>query len=1115
VPLLSWFCFFAWQLALAPPWPGEALRAPKLLRECTWYNQVAVCIVLAVEFVQFNALSFNPALGAWLDLPSITEYYSYSFFVFGSSEYRFEQQLWAYCALALGWVVFAIFTLALIAHHRAAEARTASNTAVQSLASLTSFSSTSSLQPLSGGVSVPSAPPVATAAAAELSGSEYTMASPVILVVMTIGRLGVSALRAYGRVLAGLRSNGWHLVYCARALRPACISCLALVPIAPILLLGALGAAASSMVVGLLVASLVALGLAVCGAFAAIALLHFPILMNMLSVLNCQYDEGGQSGHLVRMPSQGCWEGKHWLFAGASVVMLAVLYPVMIIFERKRQSAAEVSYHVRFTACILIGKLALSACSAVLVSTIPAAAYLLVCSAMLIAFLHVNNQREQDEQPACCNVRSVRLLRSCLLTCALWSAVVTLASTVIVAADWWMAAALCALWLLTATYFGLIIAWPDWEPHYQAEVATLAVKLAPRSLPHHHPPPPPSKADSATGGRSPLVKLPIRQQPPPPCGLTGPGTSVAGGTPERLPRALGTPPPAGGIAIVPELLLPRAPSSLDQLEASYGAETDAAVRQVWMAANPAARPRVALYEFDDGFDAASLGAASSAARRADATARGDAVAADAEAEVELADSLLPIVLGATPAAGSLPASRLGVAHGGGYAGHAGSADELHPGDVIISINGEGGLSPRHVLQRLETEPGPLCIGVRRAAWRSAGTKLSRAVSSLPRAPVRIVTQWMMLYPQDASLQRAGCERLCREVVEASERSTLRSLIADVRAAGLLPVVLNAMEVHVRSAPVLHRAARLLTCLANTEGSLRANLVAAGVLPALCAGLRMHEGGAGAGGSNACGVGGAVEVEPSVRCVTALCDLAAELTSARGAVAGSRRALCEALAATSTHRAVLRALRLHVKVEGLVRAACKMLLAYQEEFEGAGGMPPALVHALRSLETLSALELAQRTYAHTTEVQLAAEWARRVGHAARERWLAKGGGTRSSQAEGRRTPHKARRPAADVRPSADIPKPMGELATPGEAAPDELEARAGRAECADTMPTRLMPVTPPAKMAAQEVLREAPRAAAALSPASPRRALQALQPTAGGAPSSRSAPKQSSKNFKAE
>jgi hypothetical protein len=76
---------------------------------------------------------------------------------------------------------------------------------------------------------------------------------------------------------------------------------------------------------------------------------------------------------------------------------------------------------VRFTACLLIGKIALSAASALLLSVLPASVYLLMVMALLIFFLHVNNQREQDDQPACCNVRTVRLLRSCGLTCALWS----------------------------------------------------------------------------------------------------------------------------------------------------------------------------------------------------------------------------------------------------------------------------------------------------------------------------------------------------------------------------------------------------------------------------------------------------------------------------------------------------------------------------------------------------------------------------------------------------------------------------------------------------------------------------------------------------------------------
>ena len=41
---------------------------------------------------------------------------------------------------------------------------------------------------------------------------------------------------------------------------------------------------------------------------------------------------------------------------------------------RAPRSAAEISYHVRFTSCMVIGKLALSAMSALLLSTLPPAA---------------------------------------------------------------------------------------------------------------------------------------------------------------------------------------------------------------------------------------------------------------------------------------------------------------------------------------------------------------------------------------------------------------------------------------------------------------------------------------------------------------------------------------------------------------------------------------------------------------------------------------------------------------------------------------------------------------------------------------------------------------------
>ena len=45
------------------------------------------------------------------------------------------------------------------------------------------------------------------------------------------------------------------------------------------------------------------------------------------------------------------------------------------------------------------------------------------------------------------------------------------------------------------------------------------------------------------------------------------------------------------------------------------------------------------------------------------------------------------------------------------------------------------------------------------------------------------------YPQDEELQRAGCERLLRAALDASERSVLTGLIGEVRAA-LPPIVIN-------------------------------------------------------------------------------------------------------------------------------------------------------------------------------------------------------------------------------------------------------------------------------------------------------------------------------------
>ena len=57
-------------------------------------------------------------------------------------------------------------------------------------------------------------------------------------------------------------------------------------------------------------------------------------------------------------------------------------------------------------------------------------------------------------------------------------------------------------------------------------------------------------------------------------------------------------------------------------------------------------------------------------------------------------------------------------------------------------------------------------------------------------------------------------------------------------------------------------------------------------------------------------------------VAALCDLCAEIASVRNAPAGTRRAMCEALAATGALKTQLRATRAHVAHEGVVTACCQ-------------------------------------------------------------------------------------------------------------------------------------------------------------------------------------------------
>jgi uncharacterized membrane protein YgcG len=301
---------------------------------------------------------------------------------------------------------------------------------------------------------------------------------------------------------------------------------------------------------------------------------------------------------MERMPEQPCWEGRHWLFAIASVVTIGLLYPVMIYFERKRQSAAEVSYHVHFTSCMVIGKLALSGMSALLVSSVPPSAYLLCCGAMLVGFLHVNNQREHDDQPACCNVTTVRLLRSMNLTCALWSVTVALASTVLDRMpSWSLLLVLGVLWTSTMLLFLFLIIWPEREPAYRPE--PVAVKpMAHRSFAigwstgtrrhdgppgspraennasqHHHQAPTPAPPALLEEEGSPLCLLPPSRKLPPPSTSVRAGGGGGGGG--------GGDGGGGGGAPTPQQ----------------------SRRTVYLPALVASRPRVTFYEFDDGFDA--------------------------------------------------------------------------------------------------------------------------------------------------------------------------------------------------------------------------------------------------------------------------------------------------------------------------------------------------------------------------------------------------------------------------------------------------------------------------------------------------------------------------------
>jgi hypothetical protein len=101
VPLLSYFGYWFWRLASAPPRPGEALRPAKQLRECSWAALATVSAVLCIEFVQLNAVPFNAMLGAWRGLPDLNVAFTLTFLEFAGSETSFETELWVYVEIAV------------------------------------------------------------------------------------------------------------------------------------------------------------------------------------------------------------------------------------------------------------------------------------------------------------------------------------------------------------------------------------------------------------------------------------------------------------------------------------------------------------------------------------------------------------------------------------------------------------------------------------------------------------------------------------------------------------------------------------------------------------------------------------------------------------------------------------------------------------------------------------------------------------------------------------------------------------------------------------------------------------------------------------------------------
>ena len=927
VPLVSWYCFWACHAATAMPSAGEALRPAKDLAQCHPVNKLAVVFVLLGEYFQFNSLPFNPDLGFWTDMPSFSALFEASFLIFQDEPRNhslnasapsgvdaadagagagadgdgalsvwyapgFEDIFWYCTALGVGWTLFAALFMCRLTALRRRQAWSA----------------------------------------------DYTMGHPAYLAVLLILTDARGCGRWWWRRLAHCHSCLRHASWKARRVRPALLAPLALLPLALCTVAAAVALVCLTLLLLLGVVACVGVGLCLVLAFQAITLLHFPIMMQVLSVLHCDYSAGGDTATMHRLPSQLCWQGEHIRFVFVGIVVLAVIYPMMILFERRRQSAAEISYHVRFTSFILIGKLLLSAVSTLFVIDSPYA-YLLVCFLLLLFFLHVNNEREQDSQPACCNVRSVRLARSLVLCTALWSCGVTVVTPVLPLLQPALAAVLVLLHLLSLGYFGVLLYFPQHEPRYlnqapqltagqtaAAAAAAAAHDAASACLPAGRRWGTPRRDPAAYTAVSPVElhcaaavqsspshghiaadarRNEAHHQPPspPPPPPPPPHASPPGG-----PRWELTPLPLSQLELLPR-------DAEGDAEEGARACGEQGLRAVRVAREPGARPAVDWFMYDDGFDA------------------------ETRALKQEGDRLLPVVMAVQ----------------GGDAG-------LTACDVVIEVDGERGLSAEDTKRRLEQCAGPpLQLLVRRAALRSKGCKLGPPAAQLEGMAVRTLVQCLMLYPQDAALQYAGCAVLRGRLEMAAATPDARRQLTQQASALLLPVAINALEVHRSHADVQAEVANMLAALAEHDGEARANMVAAGVLPAVRATLTSRR------------------LATDVEVVAAMCGLCQVLVSRR-ALAGSRRALCEALAATGAVAAALHALRRHASDERVAIACCALLSAFHDVFDREP-TPLPFRRALADAGTLAALEEVLEQHAHNPTIGFATKWALKVGQEA--------------------------------------------------------------------------------------------------------------------------------------